>query len=105
MNKIHYYDSILSPFVTEKATTLSENNKIVFTSGLLKYIQSPEALIGVLAHEIGHIIVGEKNGRETHFGGRKDLMSRGGCGTNITKEIIDLSSQNFMNYSKFVFKK
>ena len=58
-----------------------------------------------LAHEIGHIIVGEKNGRETHFGGRKDLMSRGGCGTNITKEIIDLSSQNFMNYSKFVFKK
>ena len=58
-----------------------------------------------LAHEIGHIIVGEKNGRETHFGGRKDLMSRGGCGTNITKQIIDLSSQNFMNYSKFVFKK
>ena len=69
-----------------------------------------------LAHEIGHIIVGEKRFVVTgsgfksidpqgHFGGKKDLMSRGGCGTNITKQIIDMSSQNFMNYSKFVFKK
>ena len=31
------------------------HNIIVLTSGLLKYIQSPEALIGVIAHEIGHI--------------------------------------------------
>ena len=34
---------------------VSENNKIILTSGLLKYIQSTEALIGVIAHEIGHI--------------------------------------------------
>ena len=31
------------------------HNIIVLTSGLLKYIQSPEALIGVITHEIGHI--------------------------------------------------
>jgi len=30
MEKIHLYDKILSPFVTEKSTNLSEQNKIVF---------------------------------------------------------------------------
>ena len=30
MNKIHLYDKIISPFVTEKTNNLSEQNKIVF---------------------------------------------------------------------------
>ena len=30
MRKIHLYDKILSPIVTEKSTNLSEQNKIVF---------------------------------------------------------------------------
>ena len=30
MEKIHLYDKILSPFVTEKSTSLSDQNKIVF---------------------------------------------------------------------------
>ena len=30
MNKIHLYDTITSPVVTEKSTNLSEQNKIVF---------------------------------------------------------------------------
>ena len=30
MNKIHLYDKILSPVVTEKSTNLSEQNKIIF---------------------------------------------------------------------------
>ena len=30
MGKIHLYDKILSPIVTEKSTNLSEQNKIVF---------------------------------------------------------------------------
>ena len=30
MNKIHLFDKILSPLVTEKSTNLSEHNKIVF---------------------------------------------------------------------------
>jgi large subunit ribosomal protein L23 len=30
MDKIHLYDKILSPMVTEKSTTLSEQNKIIF---------------------------------------------------------------------------
>jgi len=31
MNKIHLYDKILAPMVTEKTTNLSEQNKIVFS--------------------------------------------------------------------------
>ena len=30
MRKIHLYDKIISPIVTEKSTNLSEQNKIVF---------------------------------------------------------------------------
>ena len=30
MEKIHLYDKILSPIITEKSTNLSELNKIVF---------------------------------------------------------------------------
>ncbi len=30
MNKLHLYDKIISPLVTEKSTNLSEQNKIVF---------------------------------------------------------------------------
>ena len=30
INKLHLYDKILSPVVTEKSTNLSEQNKIVF---------------------------------------------------------------------------
>ena len=30
MEKIHLYDKILSPIVTEKSTNLSEQNKIIF---------------------------------------------------------------------------
>ncbi len=30
MQKIHLYDKIISPLVTEKSTNLSEHNKIVF---------------------------------------------------------------------------
>ena len=30
MNKIHLYDTIISPMLTEKSTNLSEQNKVVF---------------------------------------------------------------------------
>ena len=30
MKKLHLYDKILSPIVTEKSTSLSEQNKVVF---------------------------------------------------------------------------
>ena len=34
MNKMHLYDKIISPLVTEKSTNLSEQNKII-----LKFIK------------------------------------------------------------------
>jgi len=30
MNKIHLYDTIIAPMLTEKSTNLSEQNKVVF---------------------------------------------------------------------------
>ena len=30
MEKLHLYDKIISPLVTEKSTNLSEQNKIIF---------------------------------------------------------------------------
>ena len=30
MHKVHLYDKILSPIITEKSTIISEQNKIVF---------------------------------------------------------------------------
>ena len=30
MNKLHLYDKIISPLITEKSTNLSEQNKIIF---------------------------------------------------------------------------
>ena len=30
MDKLHLYDKIISPLVTEKSTNLSEQNKIIF---------------------------------------------------------------------------
>ena len=39
MDKIHLYDKILSPMVTEKTTNLSEQNKIVFTESSVKELE------------------------------------------------------------------
>ena len=36
MNKVHLYDKILAPIVTEKSTNLSEQNKIIFKVNVTK---------------------------------------------------------------------
>ena len=36
IEKIHLYDKILSPLVTEKSTNLSEQNKIIFKVNVTK---------------------------------------------------------------------
>ena len=38
MNKVHLYDKILSPVVTEKSTKLSEQNKVLFISFLTTFL-------------------------------------------------------------------
>ena len=39
MEKIHLYDKILSPLLTEKSTNLSGENKIVFTESSVKELE------------------------------------------------------------------
>ena len=39
MKKLHLYDKIISPLVTEKSTNLSEQNKIVFTETSVKELE------------------------------------------------------------------
>ena len=43
------------------------NQRMVLTTGLIKYVPNPEALIGIIAHEIGHI-------RKFHLTKRKQKM-------------------------------
>ena len=60
MNKIHLYDKILSPVVTEKSTNLSEQNKIVFKvpdgSNKLSLKKSIEKIFKVNVTKINIII-------------------------------------------------
>ena len=39
MEKIHLYDKIYSPILTEKSTALSDQNKIVFTESSVKELE------------------------------------------------------------------
>ena len=39
MEKLHLYDKILSPLVTEKTTNLSDQNKVVFTETSVKELE------------------------------------------------------------------
>ena len=48
---------------------VDETNRIYISTGLLKYIESYEALVGVVAHEIGHIT-------KYHIPKRKDSKAK-----------------------------
>ena len=48
---------------------VSKNNKLFISTGLLKYVESYEALVGVLAHEIGHL-------QKFHISKRKDSIKK-----------------------------
>ena len=65
MTKINYYDSILSPIVTEKATILSEKNKIVFkvhmTADKQNIKKNIEKIFKVNVTKINTIIFKSKN--------------------------------------------
>ena len=42
MKKLHYLDTIISPNITEKSTSLSEHNKIVFKVNKGEEVSDPE---------------------------------------------------------------
>ena len=54
---------VSEPTIRAKATLcyhirhdMTKHNEILITTGLLKYIPSAEGFIGVIAHEIGHLV-------------------------------------------------
>ncbi len=76
MDKIHLYDRILSPMVTEKSTNLSEQNKIVFkvpsTANKKNLKNSIEKIFKVNVTKINII---NKQNRIKHTRGRKVKVS------------------------------
>mgnify|MGYP001169294983 FL=1 len=76
MKKLHLYDKILSPMITEKSTNLSEQNKIVFkvpTSANKKNLKTNiEKIFKVNVTKINII---NKQGRTKLTRGRKVKIS------------------------------
>ena len=67
MNKIHLYDKIISPIVTEKSTLLLENNQVVFlvdiNSNKIDIKKSIELIFGVKVSAVNVIKVKGKTKR------------------------------------------
>ena len=72
INKIHLYDKILSPIITEKSTNLSEQNKIIFkvpkNSNKINLKKNIEKIFKVNVTKINII---NKKSREKSSRGRK----------------------------------
>jgi large subunit ribosomal protein L23 len=91
MNKIHLYDKILSPVVTEKSTKLSEENKIVFkvpnSSNKIILKKSIEKIFKVNVIKINIINKQQKNkisrGRKVKVKGYKKAIITLKKGQNI----------------------
>ena len=77
MHKIHTYDKILSPIVTEKSTLLLENNQVVFlvdiNSNKIDIKKSIELIFGVKVSAVNVIKVKGKTKRfKGNLGKRSD---------------------------------
>ena len=66
---------------------INEDNKIFITTGLLKYANTVEAFIGVIAHEIGHIKFYHINKRKQSVGSLK-LINQLGSLSAVASSII-----------------
>ena len=91
MHKIHLYDKILSPIVTEKSTSLSEQNKVVFkvpnSSNKLVLKKNIEKIFKVNVTKINIIKKQSKNkftrGRKVKIKGYKKAIITLKKGQNI----------------------
>lgn len=84
---VHYYDVIERPIITEKATLLSEHNKVVFkvrNDASKPQIKSAvEKIFGVKVEAVNTINISGKNKR---FRGRKGTRS------DIKKAVVTLAA-------------
>ena len=95
MNKIHLYDKILQPVVTEKSTNLSEQNKIVFkvpdSSNKLNLKKNIEKIFKVNVTKIN--IINKKTRVKTTNRGTKKIPGYKKAIVTIKKgQNIDLTS-------------
>tara|TARA_Y100000590_G_C15653506_1_gene989716 strand:- start:828 stop:1130 length:303 start_codon:yes stop_codon:yes gene_type:complete len=72
MNKIHLYDKILSPVVTEKSTNLSQQNKITFKVPFkLTKITIKKNIEKIFKVNVTKVNIINKQGRKKLVRGRK----------------------------------
>jgi len=96
MSKIHLYDKILFPVVTEKSTTISEQNKIVFkvpnSSNKLVLKKNIEKIFKVNVTKIN--IINKKTRIKTTNRGNKKISGYKKAIVTIKKgQNIDLTSR------------
>ena len=95
MNKIHLYDKIISPVVTEKSTNLSEFNKIVFkvpfSSNKKTLKKNIEKIFKVNVTKI-NIINKKTRTKSTNRGSKKILGYKKAIVTIKKGQNIDLTS-------------
>ena len=75
---------------------VTENNNIIISSGLIKFSESYEAIVGVLAHEIGHI-------DKFHVTKRKQSIEDLNNLNNLTNISI-LAGSLISNNSEYIFQ-
>ena len=76
MKKIHLYDKIISPIVTEKSTILSEQNKIVFkVPNKANKINLKKNIEKIFKVNVTKINIINKSGRTKLTRGRKIKIS------------------------------
>ncbi len=75
---------------------VTENNNIIISSGLIKFSESYEAIVGVLAHEIGHI-------DKFHVSKRKQSLEDLNNLNNLTNISI-LAGSLISNNSEYIFQ-
>ncbi len=75
---------------------VTENNNIIISSGLIKFSESYEAIVGVLAHEIGHI-------DKFHVSKRKQSVEDLNNLNNLTNISI-LAGSLISNNSEYIFQ-
>ena len=75
MTKVHLYDKILSPLVTEKSTNLSEHNKIIFKVPAKANKKNLKIILKIFKVNVTKINIINKQNRTKFTRGRKVKIS------------------------------
>ena len=99
MKKIHLYDTIISPIVTEKSTNLSEQNKIVFkVSNKLNKIILKKNIEKIFKVNVIKVNIINKQSRKKITRGKKVKIQgyKKAIGAYVWEHDDDMYSDNFV---------